>query len=37
MLLVKVLDHKTMGKDKELGQTHVDVSLLAGTFNFAVY
>ncbi|KAJ9102440.1 hypothetical protein QFC21_002840 [Naganishia friedmannii] len=26
VLLVRVLDHKTMGKDKELGQTHVDIS-----------
>ncbi|KAJ9107888.1 hypothetical protein QFC19_002631 [Naganishia cerealis] len=26
MLLVKVLDHKTIGKDREIGQAHVDIS-----------
>ncbi|KAJ9121636.1 hypothetical protein QFC22_002256 [Naganishia vaughanmartiniae] len=26
VLLVRVLDHKTMGKDKELGQTQIDIS-----------
>ena len=28
-IYVKVLDHKTLGKDKTLGEGEVDVSLLA--------